>query len=231
MRYVLAIALILASAIGLAWYRSPAIQANLVEAVEAALVAVDAEDVLVSVDRQEITLAGEVRDHATKERIERAVARLPKVGRFVNAVEVTPIDRRRPAEGVVEIAEEIVSWDGCQANLNEVLSGGSIDFESSSAELEAASLPLLDELVAILVQCRDAQIEIAGHTDASGLREDNLELSLQRAEVVRAYMQAGEVADERFTAIGYGPDQPLVENATPEGRAQNRRIELKVLNP
>jgi hypothetical protein len=89
MRYVLAVALILAAAIGLAWHRTSTLQADLVGAVEAALVAADAEEVLVSVDGMGVTLAGVVPDVETKERIDRAVARLPSVGgRFVSAIEV-----------------------------------------------------------------------------------------------------------------------------------------------
>jgi len=261
MRYVLAIALILASAVGLAWYRSSTLQAGLVEAVEAALVAADAEEVLVSVDGLEVTLAGEVSDLQTKERLDRAVAQLPKIGRFVNAVEVASnadsesakdaggeasaadggelvgavVDGSAEASepsGVVADATSVVSSPaGCQTQLNEILSRGSIDFGSSSAELEPASMPLLEELVATLARCGEERIEIAGHTDASGPREDNLELSLRRAEAVKAYLLAGDVNPERLTAIGYGPDVPLANNATPEGRAQNRRIELKVLSP
>lgn len=229
MKYVLAIALILAAAIGLAWYRSSAIQADLVEAVEAALVAADAEDVLVSVEGLEVTLAGEVPEAATKERLDRAVAQLPKVGRFINAVEVAATPQPEEAEEVA--ADDAISLDGCQANLDAILGSGSIDFESSSAELKPTSLSLLDELVVALIQCGEARIEIAGHTDASGPREENLELSLQRAEAVKAYMVAAAVAVDRLTAIGFGPDKPLVDNATPEGRAQNRRIELEVLSP
>lgn len=262
MRYVLAVALILVTAVGLAWYRSSAIKADLVDAVEAALVAADAEDVLVSVDGMEVTLAGEVADSATKERIDRAVAQLPKISRFVNAVEVASdgsrqspaaADQSAVAESQAEFPTEVatesqteavteaktdtddavaaVSSQACQANLDALLEVGSIDFESSSAELDPSSLPLLDDLVVVVIQCGEARIEIAGHTDASGPREENLELSLRRAEAVKAHMLAAGVASDRLIAIGYGPDQPLVDNATPEGRARNRRIELRVLSP
>ncbi len=231
MRYVLAIALILAAAIGIAWYRSFAIQADLIEAVEAALVAAEAEDVLVSIDGLEITLTGEVPDSMAKERIDRAVARLPKTGRFVNRVEVASLDHQGLAQGVDEASSDVVAWDGCQENLDTVLGAGSIDFNSSSAELDPTSIPVLDQLVTVLFECGEVRIQIAGHTDASGAREGNLELSLQRAEAVRTHMLAGGVAAERLTAIGYGADRPLVDNATPEGRAQNRRIELEVLDP
>lgn len=260
MRFVLAIALILTTAIGLAWYRSSTLQADLVEAVEAALVAADAEEVLVSVDGLEVTLAGVVSDPATKERIESAVAGLPRMGgRFVNAIEVAaadppqeaaeaspgaalpadsedavseaPLDVAQAAGGAVGRQDDPVSREDCQVEIDAVLGGRSIDFASSSVELEPRSTPLLDDLVAVLLRCGEARIEIAGHTDASGPRKDNLELSLQRAETVKAYMLAGGVVGEQMTAVGYGPDLPLVDNATPEGRAQNRRIEVKVLNP
>ena len=124
----------------------------------------------------------------------------------------------------------VVSWDSCRHGLDTVLTRGRIDFESGSAELAPASIPLLDELAVILDQCGDPRFEIAGHTDASGPRVDNLDLSQRRAEAVRAYLLAAGVAAERLSAVGYGPDEPVADNATRAGRARNRRIELRVLD-
>lgn len=76
--------------------------------------------------------------------------------------------------------------------------------------------------------CPGARITIAGHTDDRGRPEVNLLLSQQRAEAVAARLIAAGVADARITAVGYGADRPVADNATAEGRAQNRRIEFVV---
>ena len=209
MRYVLAVALILAAAVGLAWHRSSAIQEDLAGGVEAALVAAadDPETPLVAG-------TGELGGNGT---LEAGAAAAPDVA--------------EAASGTTEATGEVVLWEDCQARLDTVLATGSIDFESSSAELSPASLPLLDELVAVLLRCGEAQVEFAGHTDASGSREENLDLSMVRAEAVMTYLLAHNVTVGQLSAIGYGPDRRLVDNATPEGRARNRRIELEVLNP
>lgn len=118
--------------------------------------------------------------------------------------------------------------EDCQRTLDALLSGQRIDFASSSAEIAATSDELLDGLVEILSRCGELRIEVAGHTDASGPRKENLELSVRRAEAVVDRLVASGLLRERLTAVGYGPDVPLVDNATPEGRAVNRRIEFRV---
>ena len=67
-----------------------------------------------------------------------------------------------------------------------------------------------------------------GHTDDRGDHDSNVELSQQRADAVRAYIIDKGIAQERITAIGMGPDEPLVPNTTKKNRAQNRRTEFKL---
>ncbi len=100
-------------------------------------------------------------------------------------------------------------------------------FEISSAELTAESLPYLDGIVAMLEASPDADVEVGGHTDSSGPADLNRDLSRRRAETVRLYLIQNGVAAERITAVGYGEDYPVAGNATAEGRAANRRVELK----
>ena len=71
------------------------------------------------------------------------------------------------------------------------------------------------------------RVEVAGHTDNVGRRAANQTLSEARARTVRDYLIGSGIAAERVTARGYGMAQPIASNATPEGRAQNRRVELK----
>jgi OOP family OmpA-OmpF porin len=68
---------------------------------------------------------------------------------------------------------------------------------------------------------------IEGHTDNVGNRDANLRLSRARADAVRAYFIAKGIAASRLTSVGLGPDQPIAPNDTEEGRAKNRRIQLR----
>jgi outer membrane protein OmpA-like peptidoglycan-associated protein len=72
-------------------------------------------------------------------------------------------------------------------------------------------------------------VTVEGHTDSIGSTEVNQRLSLERAEAVRAYLVANQTLPaSRISASGYGPDRPLASNATPEGRAVNRRIDVLI---
>jgi len=71
---------------------------------------------------------------------------------------------------------------------------------------------------------------VAGHTDSSGNDMLNMELSQSRAESVVEYLVSAGIARERMKAKGYGESRPVADNATAEGRAKNRRVELKRLD-
>lgn len=102
-----------------------------------------------------------------------------------------------------------------------------VTFETGRSALRPESFPGLDQVAASLVANPNIRIEIAGHTDAVGSDALNLRLSQARAEAVQAYLASKGVAPERMVAKGYGESTPVASNATPEGRAQNRRVELR----
>jgi OOP family OmpA-OmpF porin len=103
-------------------------------------------------------------------------------------------------------------------------------FEIESAVLSAFTKRALDESAAILARNPDVQVEIGGHADSSGPEDYNMKLSLRRAEAVRQYLQQAGVDPKRLTIRGYGELQPIASNETILGRADNRRVELKVLD-
>lgn len=103
------------------------------------------------------------------------------------------------------------------------------NFETGKATLQSESFTVLDELVAYLVRKDDQRIEIGGHTDNVGTPSNNLKLSLERAKVVMDYLISKGIPMERLTAKGYGMSEPIESNKTAEGRAQNRRTEVKIL--
>jgi OOP family OmpA-OmpF porin len=116
----------------------------------------------------------------------------------------------------------------CQPALDGLLTKGRILFETGSANLSKESLALLDHLIEVVRRCREASIEVGGHTDSQGTPERNLDLSQRRAEAVTLYIGESGVDTSRITSAGYGETKPVADNDTPEGRAQNRRIEFVV---
>jgi outer membrane protein OmpA-like peptidoglycan-associated protein len=105
-----------------------------------------------------------------------------------------------------------------------------INFESGSSVLTPDSYTVLDQVVASMNAYPEARLEIRGHTDGQGPANFNLQLSQKRAEAVRQYLINAGIDHARVTAIGIGEEEPAASNATPEGRAQNRRIEFRRLN-
>ena len=116
----------------------------------------------------------------------------------------------------------------CQPLFNGLLDKGKILFETGSANLSKESLAVLDHLVDLAGRCRDADIEVAGHTDSVGSPDSNLELSRRRAAAVVAYLDDAGIETTRIASQGYGQTKPIASNDTAEGRAQNRRIEFLV---
>ena len=103
------------------------------------------------------------------------------------------------------------------------------NFETGKADLKPESFTVLDELVAYLVRKEDERIELGGHTDNVGTAKSNLILSQNRANTVMNYLISKGIDPSRLTAKGYGLSMPIAENTTAEGRALNRRTEVKIL--
>lgn len=101
-----------------------------------------------------------------------------------------------------------------------------VTFATGSAELTDAARAILLTVAQSLAANPEIRVEVAGHTDATGSRTFNIGLSQARAESVKQYLMRHGVAGDRLVAKGYGPDRPVASNATREGRAQNRRVEL-----
>ena len=88
---------------------------------------------------------------------------------------------------------------------------------------------MLESAIATLKRYPEVNIEVAGHTDSRGSDAYNLDLSARRAESVLKYLQDGGVSNT-LTSRGYGERQPIASNNTDDGRQQNRRVVLRVLN-
>ena len=101
-----------------------------------------------------------------------------------------------------------------------------VNFDFDKATLRPEDIAIIDKDVAGLDKWGNVNIEVAGHTDSRGSDKYNLKLSQRRAEAVRNYLVSKGIAADRLTAKGYGESQPVADNATDEGRFQNRRVEL-----
>jgi OOP family OmpA-OmpF porin len=107
-----------------------------------------------------------------------------------------------------------------------VLRGVNFDFDK--ATIRADGVPILREAATILKENAAVQVSVEGHTDSVGSDEYNLKLSLRRAAAVKAFLAKEGVAEGRLSTRGFGESQPVASNDTGDGRAQNRRVELKV---
>jgi outer membrane protein OmpA-like peptidoglycan-associated protein len=102
-------------------------------------------------------------------------------------------------------------------------------FDSNQATIKPRSRTELDRLVEFLRQDPSLRVEVAGHTDNVGTPAANLSLSQRRAQAVLSYLSAHGVPATRLRAKGYGETKPLAANDSEAHRAQNRRIELRIL--
>ena len=121
---------------------------------------------------------------------------------------------------------ERVSLEGCGTGDIIVLRG--VNFEFDRSRLTANAQSILDGVAEELNAYPDINIELSGHTDAKGSDSYNQSLSERRAASVRKYLVSKGIASSRMTSIGFGESQPVADNETEEGRALNRRTELKV---
>ena len=102
-----------------------------------------------------------------------------------------------------------------------------IRFNTSRSDINPDSFPVLVEIAAVLKANPRMKAEIQGHTDSVGSRPYNMKLSENRSRAVVAYLIEKGISSTRLSYKGYGPLRPIASNATAEGRAQNRRVELK----
>ena len=103
-------------------------------------------------------------------------------------------------------------------------------FDFDKSDIRPDSRPVLDEAAVLLRENKDVTISVEGHTDALGSDEYNQGLSIRRAEAVFRYLVNRGVGPERMDVFGYGESRPVADNDTESGRAQNRRVELHVVN-
>jgi outer membrane protein OmpA-like peptidoglycan-associated protein len=106
---------------------------------------------------------------------------------------------------------------------------GNVTFAVDSADISASFYPVLDSVGLVFKEYDKTMVEVAGHTDSDGSDAYNQQLSERRASSVVAYLVSRQIRGDRFLTVGAGEGRPIASNATPEGKQQNRRVEITIV--
>ncbi len=145
----------------------------------------------------------------------------------VNDAAKAALDKIEFASG--SVGSQLMDYISTGANGEKVFTFNNLTFASGSSTIQAASYGEVDNLAAILKTYEDVNIAIEGHTDNTGNAAMNEKLSVARAEAVKARLESTGIDASRISAAGFGSATPRETNDTPEGRAMNRRIEVRIV--
>jgi len=134
-------------------------------------------------------------------------------------------NKERAAQELDAIPDANVEIDGDSVV---VTFAGEVMFDSGSRNLSPGALSRLDSVAATINRYPDADVIVKGHTDSQGAEDANMRLSEDRAVMVKNHLVLKNVDVHRITTLGFGESQPMATNATPEGRAMNRRVEIEL---
>jgi len=132
-------------------------------------------------------------------------------------------------ELVNERAQHQIEIERQQNEILKLTMSSEVSFDFNSARLKSTFYSPLNKIADIMSRYPATQITVVGHTDSVGSEQYNLELSLRRANAVADYLIVHGVERSRLGTEGRGELQPIADNGTPEGRAQNRRVEIFVV--
>ncbi len=191
------------------------IQNTLETTTTTAIAAIPVRGVTVRVDGRDVVLTGRVTTESERQQAGLLTLALPGVRSVDNRIEV------------VAAAPTIApSVPQVQAQLQQILLDRTIEFETARAVLTPASDTVLEEIRAVLAQAPQLSVRIEGHTDNVGDPATNRSLSLARAQAVVDWLAERGIPRQRLVADGFGPDRPVADNNTVEGRARNRRVNI-----
>jgi len=103
-----------------------------------------------------------------------------------------------------------------------------ITFDTDQDQVKSQFYSTLNSVAIVLRKFNQTLVDVYGFTDSTGSASYNQGLSQRRAASVASYLGSQGIDPRRFAVIGYGASQPVASNATPEGRAQNRRVEIQI---
>ena len=114
---------------------------------------------------------------------------------------------------------------------NVLISAHGFQFPTGVSEIQTGNFPLMSKIIRAIELFPNSRIEVSGHTDSTGSDNINKSISQARAQKVGKFLtDVGEIDSKRITTIGYGESRPLATNKTAAGRAENRRVEIKIIN-
>ena len=125
-----------------------------------------------------------------------------------------------------EMTQDVTAGDMLAALNKDGRIALSIHFDTGKATIKPESRKIVDEIASLLKANPDLRVSIEGHTDNTGTPQGNKSLSDDRAKAVVAAVVGQGVEASRMSAVGWGQDRPVADNATEEGRAKNRRVEV-----
>lgn len=125
-----------------------------------------------------------------------------------------------------ELQQQLAALQALPTERGMMMTLGDVLFEPGKVDLQSAAFERLDLLAAFMNRYPAQKLQIDGYTDSRGSDEVNQRLSEQRAEAVKVYLIIQSVDSSRITTAGHGKQAPIADNATPEGRQRNRRVEI-----
>jgi outer membrane protein OmpA-like peptidoglycan-associated protein len=155
----------------------------------------------------------------------------PKDAEHYARLATTQAETARYRAEADQLKKELTTFQARETTRGIALTLGDVLFEPGSARLTIAAKQNLSPLVGFLRTHPDRAVLIEGHADATGNPTKNLTLSQQRAQAVEAFLVTGGIASSRIGSRGLGESAPVASNATEIGRAENRRVEMTILNP
>jgi outer membrane protein OmpA-like peptidoglycan-associated protein len=129
----------------------------------------------------------------------------------------------------LERGSGMADFGGKNVSAGETLTLNNILFDQGKSELRPASLAELDRIAAFMKANPKAEIELSGHTSSEGDAAMNRSLSYARVKACKDYIVGRNIDTGRIVVAGYGPDRPVAPNDSEDGRARNRRVEMRVL--
>lgn len=144
------------------------------------------------------------------------------------------------ADGIIDLEDKCPNTPGVKENFGcpaiakeeqEVIKAAfdNLEFNTGKATIRSTSFPSLDKLAQLLIDKKEYMLLIEGHTDNVGKRSSNLTLSKNRANAVKTYLMKKGVSAAKLKTLWYGPDKPIADNKTEEGRQRNRRVEMTIV--
>lgn len=157
-----------------------------------------------------------------------------KDGDEVNVYKTDPLNKDTDDGGVddnIEIKAGTdpleMSDDIASIGIGETIQIRNIEFETGKSTITGKSEKILNQVLTILNKKPEMELDVTGHTDATGSRDFNMQLSVDRAKSVKDWLVAKGIAESRLSTGGLGPDKPIATNDTPDGRRRNRRVEFR----